>query len=223
MTLENFRTDLQSALGDRGIDNTRLDRWVNFGYVDLSGAISFEMLEFTDEQTTVSGDETLDVPANIMLVKILRDATNDRLLGWLPKNEYFRRSADASGQPTHWSRHGNDIVLHPVPDGAYDIHIMYQTFPDLLDDPADTTILPNTWDVAVHQLSVYHGLQSLGEEQRASLWYNRAVNYIQTRMTEDLHQATASGIGLSIPPIRQLDIRPFIGQGTVPQQGQGQG
>jgi hypothetical protein len=45
------------------------------------------------------------------------------------------------------------------------------------------------------------------------------VNYIQTRLSEDLLQATSSGLGLSLPPIRQLDIRPFVGQLGQGQEG----
>lgn len=216
MTLADFRTDLQSSMGDRNIDSDRLDRWVNFGYIDISGAIEFEALEATTSRTTVATDSDVLVPDDLMIVKAVRDNTNDRLLGWIHKNEYFRRSAAVGGKPTHWTRHGNSILLHPVPAGAYQLDIIYQTFPSLLLGDADTTILPNMWDIAIHQLSVYHGLQSVGEEQRASLWYNRAVNYIQSRMTEDIHEATSAGLGLSNPPIQQLDVRPFIGQAGAP-------
>jgi hypothetical protein len=216
MTLENFRDDLESAMGDRGIGELRLARWVNFGYIDISGAIEFEMLETTSQFTTSNGNRSIPVPSNVMIVKGVRDRSNDRLLGWIQKNEYFRRSSLSTGQPTQWSRHGNEILLYPVPDGGYSIDVMYQTFPTLLINDSDTTILPNMWDVAVHQLSVYYGLQTVGEEQRASLWYNRAVNYIQSRMTEDIHRATTAGLSLANPPIQQLDVRPFIGQAGAP-------
>jgi hypothetical protein len=219
MTLDDFRTDLQSALGDRGLGNPKLDRWVNFAYLDLAGAISFESLEDDITRSTVAANRAVAAPGNTLAIKVVRDTTNDRLLSWIPKPEYFRRSASASGQPTHWTRHGEEILLHPIPDDVFSLDIFYQTMPDRLTSPADTTILPDTWDVAIHLLSVYHGLQATGEEQRASAWWARAVNYIQTRLSEDLLQATSSGLGLSLPPIRQLDIRPFVGQLGQGQEG----
>jgi hypothetical protein len=212
MTLADFRTDLQSALGDRGFENPRLDRWVNFGYLDLAGAIGFESLERDVERATVIGNRSVAVPDNIMAVKVIRDKTNDRIVSWVPKTEYFRRSSASAGQPTHWTRHGEEILLHPVPDGVFAIDIFYHAMPDRLTGVGDTTALPDTWDVAIHLLSVYHALQAVGEEQRASSWWARAVSFIQTRLSEDLIQATSGGLGLSLPPVRQLDIRPFIGQ-----------
>ena len=39
MTLADFQTDLQSALGDKGLANAKLNRWINAGYYDLAGAV----------------------------------------------------------------------------------------------------------------------------------------------------------------------------------------
>lgn len=223
MTLENFRTDLQSSLGDRGHDNSALDRWINFGYLDISGAIDFETLESSSTIATTSGNADIAAPSGSLIIKIVRDDTNDRLLGWLPKIEYFRRSTSDSGEPTHWTRNENDILLHPVPDGAYDINVIYRDLPTRLSAAGDTTVLPDMWDTAVHMLSVYHGLLASGEEERAQLWFARAVNFVQTRMSEDMYHATSAGLGLTLAPIRTLDIRPFVGQlGPGGQQQGGQ-
>lgn len=199
MSLDDYRTDLQSALGDRGLQNDRLDRWINFAYLDLAGSVDFEVLEEDETVATVASTQTIDAPDNAMVVKLIRDTTNDNLLGWVPKGELFRRSASVEGRPTNWTRHGSLIYLHPIPDDAFDLFVVFKTSPTLFASEADVSVLPDIWDPAIFLLSVHHGLQALGDEQRSAAWFSRAVSYIQSRMTEqDLH-ANASGLGASLP------------------------
>ena len=199
MTLDDFRTDLQSALGDRGFENPRLDRWINHGYLDLAGSVDFEVLNTDASIDTVAATQTIDTPSGAMIVQLVRDQDNDNLLGWVPKVEFFRRSASVSGKPTHWTRHGDLIYLYPIPDDAYEMWVPYKAAPELLAATLDVSVLPDIWDLAIFYLSAHHALVALGDEQRAASWFSRAVLYIQSRMTEtDLH-ATAAGLGASLP------------------------
>jgi hypothetical protein len=199
MTMDDFRTDLQSAMGDKGIDNTRLDRWINYAYLDLAGSVDFEVLDEDDTVATVAATQTIDAPDNTMIIKFIRNTTSDALLGWVPKGELFRRSSVITGPPTQWTRHGSVIYLHPVPDAVYSLFIISKIPPDLMTSGTDVTVFPDTWDAAIFFLSVHYGLLAIGEEQRSAAWMSRAVSYIQSRMTEkDLH-AKAAGLGASLP------------------------
>lgn len=204
MTLDNFRTDLQSALGDRGIVNERLDRWINFGYLDICGSIDFEVLDEEDTTQSIStGANTANVPAGALIVKLVKDTTNDNLLGWIPKPEFHRLSASATGAPTKWTRHKNQIFVHPKPTATTAIRIIYKKPPTRLINATDVTVLPDVWDAAVFMLAVSYGMLALGEEQRAGVWLQRVVHYIQTRMTEERMHSGESGLGLSLPVVGQ--------------------
>jgi len=203
MTLDDYRTDVQSALGDRGFGNERLDRWINFGYLDLAGSVDFEVLDDSEVVATVAATQTIDAPDNAMIVKLVRDTTSDNLLGWNPKAELFRKSMVTQGVPLNWTRHKDLIYLSPIPDAEYSLLVIFKTPPDRLAVSTAVSVFPDIWDPAIFQLSVHHALLAIGDEQRSASWLSRAVTYIQTRMTEaDLH-ADASGLGASLPPSGQ--------------------
>ena len=199
MTLADYRTDLQSALGDKGIDNSRMDRWINFGYHDLAGSVDFEVTDQDETVATVQSTQTIAVPTGTEIVKLIKDTSNDALLGWIPKAEMFRRAVTPTGPPTHWSRHGNLIYFHPVPNAVINMFIIHKLAPDRMTNVADVSVFSDIWDPAIFLLTVHHGLLALGEDQRSASWLGRAISYIQTRMTEvDMH-SQASGLGASIP------------------------
>lgn len=199
MTLDDFRTELQTALGDRGINNPRLDRWINFAYMDIVSAVSFEI---TEKTATVSGTDSLTVPTNSLVVRAVVDDTAGNLLQWISKVEYYRRDRTATGSPLVWTRIGDTIRVLPVPTAAIDYIIQYQGLPDRLSSPEDVTEIPELWDAAILWLAAHHGFLALGEEQRALVWLQKAGVYIQSRMTEDQLHATSPGLGLTLAGVR---------------------
>lgn len=199
MTLENFRADLQSALGDKGINNPRLDNWIHFANLDLAGSVNFEDLTVRTTLPTVIAQPYVAVPDNVLIVVLVRDITNDNLLGWLPKAEYYRRSQSTTGPPDNWTRDKDELLLHPVPDAIVDLLVITKGTPTKMAAPGDTTIYPDIWDPAILLLAAHHGLLALGEDQRSAAWLARAITYIQSRMTEDVLHADMAGLGASIP------------------------
>jgi hypothetical protein len=199
MTLADFREDLQSALGERGYANARLDRWINFGYLDLTGAVEFEVLADDEEIDTANGQNYIATPDNALIVTAVRDNDNDNILAWIPKTEYLRRLQATSGDPTHWTRHKDTILLHPVPDAVIALGVYTIEPPAILALVSDTTVLPDTWDPAVFQLSVHHALLATADEQRAVAWLSRAIAYIGSRITESDYHGSREGLGASIP------------------------
>ena len=213
LSLANYRTDLQSALGDRGIANSRLDRWVNFGYLDLAGAVPFEILSNDESVNTVGSVQTITAPTNTLIIQFIKDTTSDNLLGWVPKNELLRRSITPTGVPTVWSRHKGLIYLSPVPNGVFALLIGTTEPPAALSSTGDLSVFPDTWDPAIFMLSVHHALLALGEEQRSTAWLGRAITYIQSRLTEQDLQANAAGLGASLPNGGMSALQARLGPG----------
>ena len=198
MTLDDFQEDLQSALGDRGITDGRLNRWINAGYYDLCGAVEFEVLTNSEKYDCTSSQSFVIAPANTLVIKLIRDMDNDLLLGWVPLVEYWRRSQGVTDEPTVWTRQEENVYLYPVPDGTYQLMFITIEPPAVLTG-SDKTVLPEIWDQAVFLLAGHFALLALGEEQRAIVWLGRAVTYIQSRMTEQDLQVDAGGLGASLP------------------------
>jgi hypothetical protein len=185
MALEDFRTEVQSALGNRGIANGRLDRWVNFSYLDITGSVDFEILDGSTTPVVAQNTNSTPVPVGAMVISLVRDTTNNNLLQWTPKTEFYRRSAAATGAPTVWARQEGTIYIHPTPTVATTLFIVHKKAPALLSGAADKAILPDTWDAAIFLLAASYGLSGLGEDERAIAWFQRAQAYIQTRMNEE--------------------------------------
>ena len=198
LTLADFRTDLQSALGDRGIGNARLDRWINFGYLDLAGSVDFATMDANTSTNTVNATQTIAVATNALFIKFIKDTTSDALLAWTPSVELFRRNITPTAQPDSWTREGDSIYLHPVPDGVYALVQYYKKPPTVLSASGDKTVFADTWDDAVYNLAVHHALLVLNEEQRATVWLARAISYIGSRITEADYHGSSAGLGASL-------------------------
>lgn len=184
MTLTNFRDDTQSALGDRGLGNTSLDRWINQAYLDIAGAVEFDILQEEDTaQSTVNGTVSVNVPTGAHKVKYVRNTTGDTLLEWVPVTELYRRS-QTSGTPIVWTQRKNLILFNPIPNAVLALRIGYRKSPTVLSAVGDVTVLPDYWDAPIFILAVHYGLLSRGEDQRAMVWLQRAAAYIQSRITE---------------------------------------
>lgn len=199
MTLSDFRTEVQSALGDRGFVDTRLDRWINFAYLDLCAALPHpELTEEDTTQSTANAVNSVNVPTGAMVVLIVRNTTDDSKMEWVPLNEYWRYSQTA-GVASKWTRQKAKILLNPVPNSVKSLRIIYLKTPARLTAAGDVSTLVDTWDSAIFMLAVHFGLLAIGEENRAMAWLQRAVNYIQSRLIEGGMVATLSGLGLTLP------------------------
>lgn len=185
ITLAQFRTDVQSALGDRGLVDATLDRWINLSYLDIGGAVEFEVLQEEDTaQSTVSGTVSVNVPTGAHKVKYVRNTTGNTLLEWVPKTEFYRRQQSA-GTPTAWTQHKALILLNPIPNAVLALRIGYRKSPTALSAVGDVTVIPDYWDAAIFLLAVHYGLLAKGEDNRAMVWLQRAASYIQSRITEN--------------------------------------
>lgn len=219
LQLSEYRTEVQSALGDRGVTDNRLDRWINFAYMELAGALDFETFDGESSATSSSGTNSLSVPTDSMTVKAVVDDDNDTLLQWVPKHEFFRLPRSQQGTPEKWTQHIDQVLLQPTPDSTVNYLVLYKDVPTRLSADTDTTAIPQVWDQAVYMLAVHYALMSLAEEQRASLWLQRAVQFIRTRVTEEDLEMSTPGVRPSWGSTG-LDMTQAFGMSQVQQEGE---
>lgn len=197
MTLSEYRTDLQRALGNLGLTNTELDRYINHGYLDIVGGVDFSALEAVETQALTIGTREYAVPDDTLMIKMVVNDTQNDILEFVPVTEFYRRRVVVNAAPEEWTRLGNEIQVNPPPDAADDLHIIYKVAPDELTADTDEIVIPSIWDPAVLHMAVFYGLMAKGEEDRALAYKQSAMAYIQTRITEEEEYAHGLGTGLT--------------------------
>lgn len=204
LTGSEFSDDLQLMLGNRGFTPIQLLRWLNFGYFDVAGAIDFPELDLSTSPSLALNGNALPVPADAMVIKVIKDVTADVKLNWLPLDEFMRPKV-SSGQPIYWTRDGSTIHFRPslgkiVPAAPHSITIYYKKEPVAITS-GTRSVFARTWDVAILKLAGSHALYSLGEEARGAALYNAAIAYMQTRLTEENLNALYRGLEPSLPKV----------------------
>ena len=195
LTLVDFRDEIDVTFGERSLDTPHYDRWINFAYLDICTAVDFDILDAELSFNTADGTRNYNAPTTPYIsIKHVRDTSSDYSLAWIPKEDFFRLTAADEGAPKRWTLHLDDIYLYPCPDGIYAVKAIYKQTPTILSEDGDVTVLQAGWDAAVTMLAVHYGYMALGEEQRAVVWYNRAISYIQSRMTEGGLQKGTPGL-----------------------------
>lgn len=198
MTLTDFREELTLAAGNRGHTNPQLDRWVNFAYMDVAGAVDMDELEEDTDVPTVANQAYIDKPAGASKVISVVNETTGGLLQYIDKTEYFRLDRTKVGDPVKWAVLSERVYLHPTPDSIDTIKLIHKIEPTALSAVGDTTVLDSVWDNAIYLLSVHYAMMSVGEDQRAVLWLNRALSYLQSRLTAEEIFIREPGLGLSM-------------------------
>lgn len=201
-TFAEFKSDVAKALGkteliDGGTEEANVGRYVNYAYDDICSSVDFEVLDETASVSTASGTASVAAPDDALAIKVVRDTSADTVLGWLPKSEFYRRSA-ASGVATHWTRQENLILLNPTPNSIRALVVVFKKSPTPLSG-SSASVLPRIWDPVIFMLGVQYALLGYGDEQRAAAWHARAGLYIATRLTESDLQNTERGLGASFP------------------------
>lgn len=185
LTLAEIRTEVASIMGTRpNVTNDRLDVWINLAYTDIASGIKFTELDGVLVIATVVGQNNYTGPVNPLIVDLVRDDTNNRLLTYVPNNEYFRLDRSiANAKVLRWTRRTNEILVHPNPDAIVSLSAFFVITPVVLAANGDLTVLPPYTDNGIIFLAASQGLLSVGEDERGIFWANRAVSYLSSRLT----------------------------------------
>ena len=184
LTLIQIRTEVDSSMGNRtSVDDPRIDTWINLAYIDIASGIDFPELDGELVIPTVVGQNNYAGPVNPLVVDLVRDDTNENLLTWVPKNEYFRLNRSTNGPVKRWTRSATEILLFPPPSAIVSLTAFFKITPAILAVDGDVTILPGYVDNALILLAPAYGLLATGEDERAIVWLNRAINFLQSRLT----------------------------------------
>lgn len=182
MTLADFRTDVQSTLGSRGLANATLDRYINFGYLDVTGAMNFEILNSENSLSTTINQQYVDAPSNLISIKMIRNVNSGKPLIWIPLEELFRRPSVPTAQMDSWHLFGSRVYLRPTPNAVYSLNAFCKKSPTRLTAVGDVSVLPHEFDTAILMLANYYGFLLTNQESRAAYWLGLAINNLQSKI-----------------------------------------
>lgn len=197
-TLEQFREDLVSALGQAGLSNQKLDRWINEAYDEVLGAIEFEKAMGTTTFYTSADLYDYPCPRDLDEPNVLVDTTNKTRLAFVNLQNFAQLDETVTGKPERWTLRADRILLWPVPDDAYQIRLTYTKLPPHLEDSTDVTILPRRWDNAIDLMAKHYAFAAMGDLEKAQYYYSRAIGYIRSRRSDkDFREATPA-LGIQV-------------------------
>lgn len=171
MTLAEMRTELQEMYlrgrTDQAVTNTRLDRWINWGYDHVSHPLvhrhpqllaNFDFSLVTDDNTYDISDSatTFQITAvrsvTHYLATTIAATTIRRKL--VPRGvRWFDERTNVSGPPTAYTIDENEtLILSGVPtstENGQQIRVRCWREPTLLAANGDLTVLPRRWDELV--------------------------------------------------------------------------
>jgi len=200
LTLLQIRTEVDSIMGNKtAVLDPRVNTWINLAYTEIASGIDFEELSDEFDFPTVVGTFEYAGPANPLAVQLLRDETNERLLAWVPKNEYFRLNRATNGTVLRWTRRGSDLLVWPPPNAVVTLRAQFKITPPALVADGNVTILPPFVDNALIFLGAAYGLLATGEDARAVLWVNRAAAYLGSRITDQDFSFLLGGLARTQP------------------------
>lgn len=185
ITLADYRTEIQVNLGSRALANSSLDRYINFGYLDVCSAINADLLDSESSLSTSSGSAYVSIPANTLVVKYMRNVSADALMSWTPFADIHGRKSTPLGAPSRWNVYGGRVYLRPIPDNVYSLIAFLRKSPTRLMGGTDASILGDEFDTCIMFLANYHGFLLNGEEERAAYWLSLAINNLQTKIVRD--------------------------------------
>lgn len=200
MTLEDFRTELHEQFGARGVGNERMTLWINLGYFELCGKMEFEILQCQQYFATVDGSYVYELPDKFLGVVSIWDVTNKKRLRKKDTSDAGLLDVNSTNksQPEWWMQRSNGFWLYPVPNGAYEIQIIYMKEPTKLINAIDTTILPQSWDLSVLLLAKHFGHLSFKELDQSTACYQRAMQQTIQNKTDAQWSEPTPKAGLTV-------------------------
>lgn len=153
-------------------------------FINLAGRDNIypEMIVYDDSLVTVSGTQTVALPADhyksLELKMMQTDASSYALRAVTQRwaHQRFPNPADYStGRPTYWYELGGNIYLLPIPNAVYQLDLRYaKLLSASFDNDAETFPIP-TLETAAIQWVTSELFASLEQFENANQWMQRAM------------------------------------------------
>jgi hypothetical protein len=149
-TLATFRTNVSGTIGltNSGDDQTKIDGWLNQGYLDVLVKTACKVQSATASVSASEGDYTLDTDIlKVIDIYLTTSGTDYRLERATPAEILEDRRNASTSTPVRYAVAGADLLmLYPIPDATGTLTFYYVARPSTLslttDEPSD---VPAEW------------------------------------------------------------------------------
>ena len=163
------------------LSDTRILRYINQSYLELSSMYHFDQLHTSTTVTTADGTAAYEMTvSDVQIITDIVDGTNDLKLYPMNDGQYhkFTQGSTVSGTPTYWFISGvgansrYELTFFPTPAGIYTMTVHYYHDPtELVTTPAATSpVIPQIWDDSIVYRAVSRGWAMLGDLEAAGSW-----------------------------------------------------
>lgn len=190
-----FRSDLSASV---------VSFWVNQAYQDVAGAERHAELERIVVSSTTSGENRIDIPADmyeLLTLSYLTDRCDGSARTLQRTSEY---KVDAQGflpiaQPTHYVQYGSWLELWPSPDSSYSLQLRYTARPSDMTATTSVPSLSTEWRLAVMHLGEAYIHELIGNAAEGAEARARYAGYSQTLKNTMARRQAATPMSASIP------------------------
>lgn len=195
MALSTY-ANLTSAVGNwlhRSDLSTFIPDFVTLAEKNIHRRLRIRSMETEITVTAVAGTRTVALPSNFLEARrvYISNTSPVQDLDYIDPDNYWRRwMSSTSGQSVAYTVEGDNILLGPVPAGAYHVNFLYYKEPDALSTTAHPTFTANPDLYLFASLMEAHPFCK--DDKRFPLWAARlekALQEAQDKDTRDRHGA----------------------------------
>jgi hypothetical protein len=214
MELQDIRSEVLAQLQGRtdvvpAGDYTRLDRWINWGYVNVAQMLDLKELWASILMPTVADQPLYMLPSQVSWIKrvLIQDETEFVTTGGMELaeiDEQTYRNLPESDEvdtspllPQAWFRYGRMLVEWPTPDDVYALAVDCRIRPLPLTDPQDCPLLPEEFHEAICQAAIERAWNALGSYDRSIAAGNRKLSIVRPLLNTDAEERSAMHMGFA--------------------------
>lgn len=217
-TLLTFRNELIAMVGNRtDVTPDRVDRWTNYGYVDLASSLDLDDLKGSLGFNLVVDSYRYLLPAEVMATRgknalSVIDTVTYSDLGGLPLRKVdldaYRMRSELKEEPKEFFRERNLLVVWPTPKAIRAMALDFWIRPTKMTLDNHSPILPYEWHEAILLNARKKAFTALLEFDKALAAENDLVSLVRRKQDRDELEDSGRIVLSSVPRHRgQLQRR----------------
>lgn len=215
-TLLQIRDALRKSIGNpdtTDVPETDLTININDSYREIANKFRFHDTRKLCQFDTIDGTYKYGLPVDASAVLRVRDNTNEKRL------EKFgdRRAAEQlnvtaniqKGRPESYVRHKTWVEIFPIPDGIYEIELLYKARVVDLSADDDVPILPESWHRGIRLFAKYYYYEEKGDTPKELAAQGSFDRWLRNQPTEIDEESVDFDSGVTLPGLAEFpgDVR----------------
>ena len=198
-------SDLQTTISDYLARNdlvTQIPDFIRLAELRLNRDLRIRQMSKVVTTTTTASDPTVELPSDFNMIRDIHLNTNPiATLSYETPSIFYRNAKPSTiGQPKFYTILAQEIQLSPVPDGVYEIQMLYYSnIPSLTDTNTTNAFLTVCPDLLLYA-SLAEAEPYLMNDPRIATWqalYDRGVQSLSTADDAGEYSGTPLAIAVS--------------------------